>query len=91
MYMCLLLQANSSHHQQILLGITDLLAACAEGENIHIDSMCQTLFSAEELLAILLINTIPVARKIPFARFLVTVFMDVDGDSGTLKILREKQ
>lgn len=87
----MLLQAHPSRQQQMLLSVTDLLATCSEGENIHIDSMCQTLFSAEQLLDILLHDAIPIARKTPFARFLVSVYMDVEGESISSEIIREKK
>ena len=35
---------------QLLLSVTDMLAACAEGKNHFIESICQNIFSIEELI-----------------------------------------
>ena len=35
---------------QLLLSFIDLMATCAEGDNPFIDSVCQNLFSVEELI-----------------------------------------
>ena len=35
---------------QMLLSLTDLLATCAEGDNVYIESVCQTVFSLDELI-----------------------------------------
>ncbi len=86
-----IVQINPSRGQQMLLSVTDLLATCSEGENIHIDSMCQTIFEAEELLDILLRDAIPIARKIPFARFLVAAYMDVLDESGPSELFRKRK
>ncbi len=51
------------------LELIDLLASCAEGENRYIESMCQTIFSLDELLQILVSETIPHIRKTPYIRF----------------------
>ena len=34
---------------QLLLSMTDLLATCAEGDNIFIESVCETLLPFQEL------------------------------------------
>ena len=60
--------------------MTDLLAACAEGENLFIESVCQTIFTVQELLKILNCPFLLPERKIPFARFLVFVYMNTAGD-----------
>ena len=35
---------------KLLLSLTDLLATCAEGDNIFIESVCQTLLPLQELI-----------------------------------------
>ena len=34
----------------LLLSATDMLASCAEGRNLFIESVCQNIFSFEELI-----------------------------------------
>ena len=51
----LLIQAeNSDSDLQMLLRVIDLLASCAEGENLFIESICQSLIGISELLQVLL-------------------------------------
>ena len=38
----------------LLVNITDLLVSCCEGKNPFIESICQTIFSQEELLKVCL-------------------------------------
>ena len=64
----------------LLLTLTDLLASCAEGENLFIESVCQTIYSVEELLLILSHPRLPTERKRPFARFLIWVYLNTEGD-----------
>ena len=65
---------------QLLLTMTDMLAACSEGENLFIESVCQTVFTVRELLRILSSPFLPPERKRPFARFLVWVYINTGGD-----------
>ena len=86
---------------QLLLSVTDLLASCAEGENLFIESVCQTIYKAcmyptqhdhlplylpvfsvqvEELLLILSHPRLSPERKSPFARFLIWVYLNTEGD-----------
>ncbi len=60
--------------------MTDLLASCSEGENLFIESVCQKVFTVEELLVILNSPNLSSDRKRPFARFLVSVYMNTGGD-----------
>ena len=60
--------------------MTDLLATCAEGENLFIESVCQTILRVQELLEILNSLSLLPERKRPFARFLVYVYMNTAGD-----------
>lgn len=64
----------------MLIALTDLLASCAEGENLFIESVCQTVFSVDELLAIISNQFIVAERKRPFARFLVSVYLAAASD-----------
>ena len=80
----------------LLLSATDMLAACAEGKNLFIESICQNIFSLEELIEYvincpciihyyyLLLSTIgsqlPPLRKRPFVRFLIWVYMKTADD-----------
>ena len=59
--------------------MTDLLASCADGEN---ESVCQTVFSVREILEILSDPSLSPNRKRPFARFLVSVYMNGGGDKN---------
>ena len=44
-------QSNDYDPQlQLLLSLIDLLSMCAEGDNIFIESVCQTLLPIEEIL-----------------------------------------
>ena len=60
--------------------MTDLLASCSEGENLFIESVCQTMYSVDELLKILGDQLLPHDRKRPFARFLVWVYLNTGRD-----------
>ncbi len=71
---------------QLLLAMTDLLASCSEGENRFIESVCQNIYTEEELLQILTNPALPPNRKRPFARFLVWVYMSTIANSFTLSI-----
>ena len=41
---------NPDPQLQLLLSVTDMLAACAEGKNLFIESVCQNILSIEELV-----------------------------------------
>ena len=60
--------------------MTDLLASCAEGENVFIESVFQTVYSVSEVLEILADPDLLPERKRPFARFLVSVYLTTTGD-----------
>ena len=73
--------------------MTDLLATCCEGENVFIESVCQTVYSMEELLNILRELHLPPERKRPFARFLVWVYINTGGNkiqSGASELAKSK-
>ena len=67
----------------LLLSLTDLLASCSEGENAFIESVCQTIFSVDEVLDIIDCDFIVAERKRPFARFFTSVYL-VNPASGQL-------
>ncbi|KAL3848190.1 hypothetical protein ACJMK2_019064, partial [Sinanodonta woodiana] len=68
---------TSSNHPDLnyLISIVDLLAACAEGENRFIESICQTIFKIPELLKILNNPNISDNLKRPFLRFFLWVYL----------------
>ena len=73
--------------------MTDLLATCCEGENVFIESVCQSVYAVEELLNILKEPYLPLERKRPFARFLVWVYMNTGGSkiqSGASELAQSK-
>ena len=71
-----------------------MLAGCAEGKNLFIESVCQNIFSIEELVRyysiqfafgfiynnyrIISCNQLPPYRKRPFVRFLIWVYMNTE-------------
>ena len=73
---------DDSFDLRLLLNMTDILAACADGENLFIESVCQTVFSVGEILEILSDPGMSPERKRPFARFLVSVYMNTGGDKN---------
>ena len=60
--------------------ITDLLATCAYGDNAEADSVCCTIFSEDELIEIISHDNINIYRKRPFMKFLISVYMNVQGE-----------
>ncbi|KAL3848186.1 hypothetical protein ACJMK2_019060 [Sinanodonta woodiana] len=68
---------TSSNHPDLnyLISIVDLLAACAEGENRFVESICQTIFKIPELLKILNNPNISDNLKRPFLRFFLWVYL----------------
>ncbi|CAH1239566.1 ITPR1 [Branchiostoma lanceolatum] len=68
-----------------MMGMVNVLATCAEGENRFIESICQTIFSVDELFQILTNDKIDNNLKRPFLRFLLWVYLNTAGsvlDSG---------
>ena len=61
---------------QVLLGVTSLLSSCADGRLDHIESVCQRILSLDEILEILTATDISLDRKLPFLRFLTSVYVD---------------
>ncbi|CAG5125892.1 unnamed protein product, partial [Candidula unifasciata] len=62
------------------ISLLDLLAACAEGENLFIESLCQTILPMEELLTILNNPSIDNVLKKPFVRCLHHIYMKSTGN-----------
>ncbi|XP_077987360.1 inositol 1,4,5-trisphosphate-gated calcium channel ITPR1-like [Glandiceps talaboti] len=80
-----LMAADGDKDLTYMMALVDLLATCAEGENRFIESICQTIFSMDELLSVLVNKNITNKIKKPFARFLLWVYMNTAGgmlDSG---------
>ncbi|XP_019851941.1 PREDICTED: inositol 1,4,5-trisphosphate receptor type 3-like [Amphimedon queenslandica] len=70
---------DDSPQLQLLLNVTDMLAACAEGKHRFIESVCQNILSIDELINIMTSN-LPPNRKRPFVRFLIWVYMVTQED-----------
>ena len=47
---CKIFLTQSDPQLHLLLSITDMLAGCAEGKNLFIESVCQNIFTVEELV-----------------------------------------
>ena len=67
---------------QLLLTTTGLLAACACGESLSIDAICQGIFTFDELLDLLCDCSICSAYKTPFLQFLTAVYLDCNDQQG---------
>lgn len=62
-----------------LIALVDLLATCAEGENRFIESICQTIFSVDELMTILSEPKMDSNLKRPYLRFFLWVYLNTAG------------
>ncbi|XP_019849951.1 PREDICTED: inositol 1,4,5-trisphosphate receptor-like [Amphimedon queenslandica] len=67
---------------QLLLNLTDMLAACAEGGDLFIESVFQNIFGIDDLIEIIS-SELPPNCKRPFLRFLTIVYMNTDGDNSS--------
>jgi inositol 1,4,5-triphosphate receptor type 1 len=74
-----LLTGPPSDELDYLISLVDLLATCAEGENRFIESICQTIFSVDELLTILNNPNIDNNLKRPYLRFFLWVYLNTAG------------
>jgi len=54
---------------------TKTLATCAEGENRFIESMCQNIFSVDDIFEVLCDPTIHAAFKEPYLGFFLWVYL----------------
>ncbi|XP_041375499.1 inositol 1,4,5-trisphosphate receptor type 3-like [Gigantopelta aegis] len=61
--------------------LLDLLAACAEGENMFIESLCQTILPMDDLLWMLNNPNVDNVLKKPFLRCLHHVYMKSNGSA----------
>ncbi len=57
------------------LRVMNLFAASSEGENRYIESMCQTMFSIDEILEVLCDSSIDHLSKTPYLKFGICVFL----------------
>ena len=76
-----------------LMKLVDLLATCAEGENRHIESLCQTILPLDELLRILNQSIVPPRLKRCFTNYLVWVYMRTAGtmvESGASELPHDR-
>ncbi|XP_055891550.1 inositol 1,4,5-trisphosphate receptor type 1-like isoform X4 [Biomphalaria glabrata] len=76
----ILTQTDKMSRLRYYICLLDLLAACAEGENLFIESLCQTILPMEDLLAILNNPAIDNVLKKPFLRCLHHVYMKSTGN-----------
>ena len=63
-----------------------------QGENRFIESVCQTIFSIDDLAEVLNDNTINNNLKRPFLRFLLWVYLNTAGnmvESGAIDLPRK--
>lgn len=76
------------------INLVDMLASCAEGENLFIESLCQTIFSIDELLQVFNDDKISVLHKRPYLRFFLWAYLNVEGsaiDSGMAEIIHNPE
>ncbi|XP_060552412.1 inositol 1,4,5-trisphosphate receptor type 2-like [Ruditapes philippinarum] len=71
------------------ISLLDLLAACAEGENMFIESLCQTILPIDDLLMVLNSDKVDNVFKKPFLKCLHHVYMktgDTKMDTGASEL-----
>ena len=61
--------------REYLLNMVKLLTSCAEGGVAYVESFCQTLVSADDLLSLLNNRFVDIRHKAPIANYLVTGFL----------------
>eukprot|EP00053_Salpingoeca_punica_P017480 m.168492 g.168492 ORF g.168492 m.168492 type:complete len:2590 (+) comp17217_c0_seq4:243-8012(+) len=84
-----LLRSNSSDEEMAArlayhLNLMSLFASCAEGENKFIESMCQTLFTLDEMLDILSDKQFRSIDKTAYLHFFMWVYITTEGSSVEL-------
>ena len=72
------------------LRLVMLLATCAEGRAEYIQSMCQTIFTEDELLDVLGAGPVGTARKACYLKYLVFTYLDTDNFEATGMIEPER-
>ncbi|KAI0214643.1 hypothetical protein LSAT2_000247 [Lamellibrachia satsuma] len=70
-----LLQCPDNADHEYYIALVGLFAACAEGGSEFIESLCKTIFSVDEVLAILSDETMVSSVKRPYLLFLLWVYM----------------
>lgn len=72
---------NGPRQLAYAIRLVELLAACAEGENRFIESMCQNILTVEEVLWVLNHDDISPNVKLPFLHFLLWVYLKTAGSA----------
>ncbi|KAI6652753.1 hypothetical protein LOD99_4139 [Oopsacas minuta] len=67
----------------LMLSTYDLMASLCEGENLHHESVCQSMITQEELLEILNNKKLPFDRKYQFASFFNWVYLNTHKTSSS--------
>ena len=67
----------------LMLSTYDLMASLCEGENLHHESVCQSMITIEELLEILNNKKLPFERKYQFASFFNWVYLNTHKTSSS--------
>ena len=67
----------------LMLSTYDLMASLCEGENLHHESVCQSMITIEELLEILNDKKLPFERKYQFASFFNWVYLNTHKTSSS--------
>ncbi|XP_035825085.1 inositol 1,4,5-trisphosphate receptor type 3 isoform X3 [Aplysia californica] len=89
----ILLNQTERGHLNYFINLVDLLATCAEGENKFIESLCQTILPAEDILCVLTNQNIDNNLKRPFIKFLLWVYMKASNsllESGASDLQHDK-
>ena len=58
-----------------------LLAACAEGEDRYIQSLCQTILSLHDVFVVILDKSVPHLKKCAYVKFLLNVYLTNSGEA----------
>ena len=67
----------------LMLSTYDLMASLCEGENLHHESVCQSMITIDELLEILNNKKLPFERKYQFASFFNWVYLNTHKTSSS--------
>ena len=70
---------------------TKTLATCAEGENRFIESMCQNIFSVDDIFEVLCDPTIHAAFKEPYLGFFLWVYLSTVSSRFSDSFKKNKQ
>jgi len=74
--------------------LVSLLSACAEGENRYIESVCQSLLSIDDILAVLLDDDVKLSAKTAYARFFLWVYINTGAtpaEAGTQALATDQR